>query len=119
MAVVDDILKQSGVKGMRWGVRKDNRLERSRQAAKDSEDAATAKAAMDKVKTHGTKSLTNAELELLVKRLDLEKRFVQNKGGPKKTGRRMTEEILQQFAKQQAAKLLSFGVSKAIEAAKK
>lgn len=72
MSDLDEVLAHYGVKGMKWGVRK-NRTGGSRPPMSD--DAANAKAARSKVRKGGTKALTNKELQNLVDRMNLEQRY--------------------------------------------
>lgn len=60
-------LEHFGIKGMRWGVR--------RKSGKSSGDAATADRLSSKLKTGGSKSLTNKELKKVIERMRLEKQF--------------------------------------------
>ena len=92
---VDDVLAHYGVKGMKWGVRKDRKSSsgsgaiarrRAKRAANKaqkeadrslpaSEDATKAKVARRKARNASTDVLSNEELQHLVNRLNLEKRF--------------------------------------------
>lgn len=67
----DEFFEHFGVKGMKWGVRRS----RSGSSGPVSEDAAKAHALRSQVKTSGTKSLNNAELQHLVTRMNLEQQF--------------------------------------------
>lgn len=74
MDTVDEILEHHGVKGMKWGVRRirdhiTNRPDHS------SSDAKAAKAHKKTVRKHGTKALSNEELQALVRRMNLENQF--------------------------------------------
>jgi hypothetical protein len=69
---VDEFFAHFGVKGMKWGVR------RGRSGASEgpvSTDAAKAHDLKTQVKTSGTKSLNNDELQHLVTRLNLEQQY--------------------------------------------
>ena len=67
----ENILAHYGVKGMKWG----RRRSRSQIDANSSEDAKTAAAASAKVKSSGTNSLSNKELQGLITRKNLEKQY--------------------------------------------
>jgi hypothetical protein len=64
-----DFLTHFGIKGMRWGVRKDG----SAGSSHVSDDAAKAHALRATVGKHGTSALSNVELQHLVTRMNLEK----------------------------------------------
>lgn len=68
---VDEFFAHFGVKGMKWGVRRS----RSKSSGPVSADAARAHALKAQVKTSGTKSLGNEELQHLVTRMNLEQQF--------------------------------------------
>ena len=74
----DGHLEHFGIKGMKWGVR---RSEAQLKAArgKTSEDAAKAEAIAAKIKESGgkTSSLTNAEMQTLINRKNLELNYSQ------------------------------------------
>lgn len=79
---VRNVLEHHGVKGMKWGVRKDdpggNRLRRlgKKPSSPPSEDKSRAEAVKAKVtKSGSTHALSNAELQDLVKRMNLEQQF--------------------------------------------
>lgn len=79
-------LSHFGVKGMKWGFRKDG-VSTGRKAAgsKESPDSKKAAAAKAKVGRKGnTKALSNDELQSLVKRMNLEKQY-RNLSGEKST----------------------------------
>lgn len=103
---VDDILAHYGVKGMKWGVRKDRKsssgpgpiarrraklAENKAQKQADralpaSEDAVKAKEARRKARNASTDVLSNQELQHLVNRLNLEKRFAELTDPTKESG---------------------------------
>ena len=65
----DDFMAHFGVKGMKWGVRKDS----SGSAAKASEDHAKVAA----LRTKPTHSLSNAQLKTINERLQLESTYAE------------------------------------------
>ena len=109
-----------GVKGMRWGVRKrrseessapsepqsvsikqDPKTKRLQTAGggghKPSDDALTAVAIRQKAKASGAVSLSNKEMETLVKRLNLEANYAKAMAAnapPKSKGKQMLENIV-------------------------
>ena len=109
-----------GVKGMRWGVRKrrsessstpvdpqpvtirQNHKTKGLQAAggaghKPSDDALTAVAIRQKAEASGSASLSNKELETLVKRMNLEANYAKAMAAnapPKSKGKQMLENIV-------------------------
>jgi uncharacterized protein YbjQ (UPF0145 family) len=72
----DDFLEHFGVKGMKWGVRKDDALRGSTSVSEAHEDAVKAQAAKEKIRVSGVKSLSNTELQALVTRQNLEQNYV-------------------------------------------
>lgn len=70
-ADVEAFIAHFGVKGMKWGVRRG----RSTSSGPVSDDAAKAHALKTQVKTSGTKSLNNDELQHLVTRMNLEQQY--------------------------------------------
>lgn len=72
---VDAFLEHFGVKGMKWGIRKD-KLGGSRGSSESaSSDAARARATQDMIKKHGTSSVDNKDLQHLVTRMNLERQY--------------------------------------------
>lgn len=68
--LVEDFLAHFGVKGMRWGVR------RNRDHAPSSSDAQNAALVREKIRqTGGTHSLTNKELQDFITRANLEQQY--------------------------------------------
>ena len=76
----DNYLAHYGVKGMKWGVRKDRRGGRKPTASRDKREA---RRLMKQTYKKGTQSLSNKELERLNKRMQLEQ---SHKELRKKTG---------------------------------
>jgi hypothetical protein len=90
-----------GIKGMRWGVRRNkNKMD---GASDDAKAAADAKA---KVKKGGVKALNNKELQALVKRMNLEQQFSAMKPPPKaKIAAKFVTDVLVGVGKTQATRL--------------
>jgi hypothetical protein len=109
MDEVDDFLEHFGVKGMRWGVRRRHPGSSSsgRPSGPVSSDAARAARLKTRVSQHGTQSLTNAELQTLVTRLNLETQH--GRLDPKKVnaGQAFVTDVGKNIAKQEAANLVS------------
>lgn len=68
---LDDVLIHFGVKGMHWGVRR-RRPGTGSQRGPVTAEAARAARLKTRAQTHGTQSLSNAELQALVTRMNLE-----------------------------------------------
>lgn len=103
--VVEDFLKHYGVKGMKWGRRKADRLPASSEAT-----AATA--AVKKAKSNSVKSLTNEELRTAIQRMQLEQQFNQLRPkGPVEHGRKFVTQTILQIGKEQTTKIARDQVS--------
>lgn len=92
MDTVDDVLAHFGVKGMKWGIRKDKSI--SKVA---SPDAARAKTTQDLIKRHGTQAVDNKELQHLVTRMNLERQYnglVGKDSSQVKKGYKFAKELL-------------------------
>lgn len=80
MSLAEDILnrydyvEQSGVKGMRWGFRKE-RVTRADRKAAVTVDAARAKELKKQIRKKGISSVSNEDLTALNKRLQLESKY--------------------------------------------
>lgn len=70
----ENSLAHHGVKGMKWGVRKSESSGGSPSSG-GSSDHKNAEAILNKIDSGGTRSLSNQELENLLKRMDLERRY--------------------------------------------
>lgn len=97
----DEYLEHFGVKGMRWGVRRndDGTVSGKPRAKSYSEDAQTAKDVAKKVKTSGLSSLSNKELQELNTRLNLEQQYTQLNQKTKNEGQKFAESILKDIGK--------------------
>jgi hypothetical protein len=69
----DEVLEHFGIPGMRWGVRRSN----PSAAGPASEDVAKARATAATIKAHGgkTDSISNADLNQLLDRMNLDQRY--------------------------------------------
>lgn len=67
-----NFLAHHGVLGMKWGVRKENRVTKAKKQR--SEDFTTAK----KLKKKKPSTLSNSEMEKLLRRVELENRYRKN-----------------------------------------
>jgi 2'-5' RNA ligase len=116
----DKFLAHFGVKGMRWGVRKD----RSGGGHGGSDDHNNATAARAKAKKGGVKSLSNKELQDMITRMNLEQQYVRlappSKGAIiMRKGSQVVGEILIGVGKSQATKLLNDQATKLVAQALK
>ncbi|QZE10581.1 acetyltransferase [Streptomyces phage Bilo] len=110
-ADLNDILAHYGIKGMKWGVRRDNPSGSKPAASGDHE---TAKAAKAKVKAGGLKSLSNEELKTYLERMDLEKRYKKGNPGIKEETGKFIKDILIQIGKEETKKYAAKQVAKAL-----
>jgi hypothetical protein len=109
--VLGDVLSHYGVKGMKWGVRRDNPSGGKPAVSSDHE---TAKAAKAKVKAGGLKSLTNEELKTYLERMDLEKRYKKGNPGPKEEAGKFIKDVLLQIGKEETKKYAAKQLAKAL-----
>lgn len=111
-----DILEHFGVKGMKWGV-----IRTRRQIDEDSADTVAKKEVQQKIKRNlgSTGSLSNAELQKYVTRLELEQKYSRLSSSKKNEGRKFAEEILRNEAKKYVAKGVATAVNAAFEQYKK
>lgn len=119
-------LVQFGVKGMKWGVRKDDS---SGSSSSQSSDAKAASAAQAKIsRGGGTSSLNNSELQALVNRMNLEQQYsnLSSKSQTKSLGLRILQgsakgtgkfagQIAREQAKNAANMVLKQQVKKALK----
>ena len=110
--LITDELKHHGIKGMKWGVRKDrdggsNRRRSKRQPAEE------AKATLKKRKraTSDAERLSNQELQKRIKRMELEKKYTsltKNKrdGVLVKNGERVAKDLLYEVSKDLAKDMI-------------
>lgn len=107
---LDDVLAHHGIKGMKWGVRR----RQSSDSGPTSPDAARVKEHATTVKTHGTKALTNKELQELVTRMNLERQYstLHQQSKKENPGVKFARELLIGIGKEQAAKLAREQIAK-------
>jgi hypothetical protein len=82
------ILVHFGVKGMKWGVH------RNRPSLPASQDSQRATEVRTKVKTGGTKALSNKELQDLITRMNLEQQFSRLNPSKLEKGTQIASRIL-------------------------
>lgn len=134
----DAFFEHFGVKGMHWGTRKDKdsvpagetRAVQKKPGTKVAtsggkqlpahEDAVKAALARQKAKSSTTDSLSNAELQALVTRMNLEQQLSKLSSGRVSPGKKFVTDLLTNAAKQEATKFANAKISElAGEAAKK
>jgi hypothetical protein len=106
---VDEFLEHFGVKGMRWGVRRRHpgSSSSSHPSGPITSEAARAARLGTRAKTHGTKSLTNAELQVLVTRLNLENQYGKLNPQQVNAGKTFVKDVGKNIVKQEASNLVS------------
>jgi hypothetical protein len=107
-ALTEEFLAHFGVRGMRWGVR------RERSAA--SAESVRARTLEDQIRRSGSQSLSNKDLQDLVTRLNLEKQYGQLNQKQVSAGRKIAQDILRDSAKQIATQFIVKNAPKAIAA---
>jgi hypothetical protein len=116
---VEEFLAHYGVRGMKWGVRRNRSGKSGTQTHHqpgDATDHTRARQLHSSAKTHGTRVLTNKDLEDLNRRLNLEQQYSKltqgnaggNGGGKKavKTGSKWMASVLNNVGKQVAAEVI-------------
>lgn len=111
-----EFLEHFGVKGMRWGVRqsKTDRMHKTGSA-----DFRSASDAGQKAKKQGVHTLSNAELQSLITRMNLEKQYasvapVSRRTRVTRAGAKFAADVLVGVGKQQVTKLASDQATKLI-----
>lgn len=102
-----DFLEHYGVKGMRWGKRRaEQQAERASTQSKDH-------AKSSNLKKKRLDEMSNAELEVLNKRMNLEQQY--SKLNPKKSsaGKKFAQDVVREIAKEQVKALAKKGLTSA------
>lgn len=94
----DLILNHYGVKGMRWGKRK--------RRGPASPESVRATAIKNRAKTSSIKSLSNAELQEAINRMNLEQQYKRLHTAEKPPVAKFVSKVLTEFGQQQAKSLL-------------
>jgi hypothetical protein len=102
---VDDILAHFGVKGMKWG---------KRSSAPSSADAEKATAIKVKAKKSKTESLSNAELQAAINRMQLEQNFKRLRVNEKSAATRFISSTLMEIGKREVQATLAKKVAKKV-----
>lgn len=93
-------LTHHGIKGMKWGVRRSrNKLRRADKKADKNDWSEDARVAAQ-IKTKSVKQMSNAELQKLNTRTQLEQTYAQNMAKQKSAGRKFLESVLTEVAKE-------------------
>jgi cobalamin biosynthesis Mg chelatase CobN len=127
-AFVDDYLEHFGRRGMKWGQHIYGKASSGAKSAsthvsgprkisksEPSADAAEAEALKAKLKKGGTRSLSNHELQAVVKRMNLEKQYSDLTARDTAGGKKAAQDLLVQVGKQQANALISKAATKGVE----
>jgi hypothetical protein len=122
--VVENILEHYGVKGMRWGFRKEGTGVPSshRKGTSVSEDKARANESAAKVGRKGnTDALSNHELQSLVTRMGLERQYssLASQTATKSAGKKFVMDIATNVARKQITAAANDVLSKQIKQALK
>ena len=90
-----DELQHYGILGMRWGRRRsDKQLATARKEREKSSDFDTASKARSKGKKKGLQSLSNDELQSIIRRKELEKKYRELNPGKIKRGERVLKRMV-------------------------
>jgi hypothetical protein len=105
---IEEFLAHFGVRGMKWGVHR----ARTSSPHPSSSEAATARQLHVRARSSGTHSLTNAELQTLVQRMNLESQYSNLNQRQVSKGRKIVGDLLLEIGKQTAKQLIIKGGEK-------
>lgn len=108
---LDETLAHFGIKGMRWGFKK-------APSGPPSDDSKRAGELASRVKTGGTRNLSNKELQDLVTRINLEQQYskLSEQGKKKNPVGKFAADLLLTIGKQQVTKIASDMAGKKVAA---
>lgn len=128
--LVNKVLAHHGVKGMKWGVRKDRPHEvtvtqklgkplksSGGHGLKAHQDAVAAQIARQKARSSSVHALSNHELKQVVERMNLEQQYARLSGKPKGEGRKFAEEQLKSIGRQKIASTIAKKAAKSASVA--
>lgn len=105
---IEEFLEHFGVLGMKWGVHR----ARTSSPHPSSPEAATARQLHARARSGGTHSLTNAELQTLVQRMNLETQYSNLNQRQVNKGKKIVGDLLLEVGKQTAKQLIIKGGEK-------
>lgn len=112
---LNDFLAHYGIKGMKWGIRRGDTASSSTPKPPAHDDAVKVKTHKEKLKKGGTDALSNAELQELVSRMNLEKQLttLQPPTGAKKA-QKILGDVLLNAGKQQMNRVVTDAMAKQV-----
>lgn len=111
MTQTEDILEHYGIKGMKWGVRRTRA-----QIDADSAEATRKKDIQSKVKKNRTTDvLTNAELQEVITRMNLEQQFQRLNAPPEKAKKSKGDNFVKQLVKKVAQEQLKTAINSTLK----
>ncbi len=111
IADVEEYISHFGVRGMKWGQRKEG----PGSVHPSSPDAARAHSTLAVIQKHGVKAVSSADLQHLVSRQGLEQQYGRLNEAHVNAGKKAVQDFAVQFGKQQASALASKAVSEGLK----